>query len=257
MLRRVLYSVLIFIAMAGDLSAQDPLEPERPTSLAIVPFTAAMLGEEVWLGKAIADVLAQQLATMPDYVLVERTRLNSFLDEMDLQEEGFAGDPDARRLGRVAKVDQVIYGNFARAGETLTINLILVDLASQTPLQQPTVHGDLDQLHDLVAELSAELVEGRGRTLSGEELKRIHFRPTDSTPALRHFYVAFDHMDQGRFLRRGRTGCRFSRGRPLDGKSLTAAGPGRSGRHCISGCGGPCRRAGRGVRRPPFPGRAA
>ena len=198
MLRRLLYSVLILIATARLLSAQDPLESERRTSLAIVPFTSSMLGEDIWLGKAIADVLTQQLATVPDYVLVERTRLNNFLDEMELQEDGFADEPGARRLGRVAKVDQVIYGNFARAGESLAIDLILVDLASQMPLQRHSVRGDLDRLHELVADLSTELIESRGRTLSGEELGRIHYRPTDSTSALRHFYEAFDHMDKGR-----------------------------------------------------------
>ena len=111
-----------------------------------------MLGEDAWLGTAIADILTQQLATVPDYVLVERTRLNSFLDEMELQEGGFAGEGDAQRLGRVAKVDQVIYGNFARNGETLTITFGAIhfetshDMGEDPGLQKDGVELELQRL---------------------------------------------------------------------------------------------------------------
>lgn len=182
---------------AWPASAQ-PVTAEDPVTVTVVPFSSADVGQHAWLGKAIADILNRQLAQVPGVTVLERARVQAFLAEMELQDSGFFTQEDAGRMGRVARVDQVIYGNFSLARNRLEINLILVDLATQDALQRGRASGPLERLHELVAQLSLDLLAGRGVVLSAEDSAAVRFAPTDSLPATQHFYQALDHLDHGR-----------------------------------------------------------
>jgi TolB-like protein len=197
MIRRLILCFVLAIACSRAVWAEAPAEPEPPTSLAITPFASSVRGEDEWLGKAIADLLARKLAVTSEFALLERTRLQSFLDELELQDAGFVGDQDAERLGRVSRVEQVIYGNFSRSGSDLTINLVLVDLETQSVLQRHTVDGTTVDLQEAVTHLARGLLEDQGRSLSDTEEQHFTYRSTDSASALKRFYEGFDQVDRG------------------------------------------------------------
>lgn len=197
MLKRLLTCLIAAIIVSGAAQAEAPGGSAPVASLAITPFVSSMRGEDAWIGKAIADLLARKLATTSDYQLLERTRLQSFLDELELQESGIVGAEDARRLGNVAQVDQVIYGNFSRTGGELEINLILVELRTQSVLQRQSVDGDVETLQQAVTQLARSVLENRGRALNSADEAQLNYRSTDSTSALQRFYEAFDQLDHG------------------------------------------------------------
>ena len=176
----------------------DQMDRGRPVTVSVVPFSSASGVEEAWLGKAIADLLSRKLAEAPTFAVLDRERLHDFLDELELQDSGFFGEEDAGRLGRVAKLDQVVYGNFHNKDGHLSLNLLLVDLATQEGVLTAQVEGSLDDLQELVSELALKVLSLEGLSASQELYQRIRYSATHSLPATEHFYRALDHLDRGR-----------------------------------------------------------
>ena len=110
MVRRILLCLLLLMALGRQVSAQASVDPEAVKSVAVTPFASAMLGEDAWLGKAIADLLARKLATIRGYVLLERTHLQSFLDEQDVQffERAAPNYPDAVRMTLLVSKEKAV-----------------------------------------------------------------------------------------------------------------------------------------------------
>ena len=169
-----------------------------PIAVTVVPFASADVGQDIWLGKAIADLLSRKLAETPAYAVLDRERLQTFLNEMELRDSGFFAEAEAERLSRIAKVEQVVYGNFRRQNETLSINLLLVDLATQKGIKTAQVSGTVEALQELTTSLALQVLSLEGVTPSPDLDERIRISPTDSLPAIEHFYTAFDHLDHGR-----------------------------------------------------------
>ena len=193
-----------WLGLSAPANAQAPASPdgtrprEAPITVTVVPFASADVGQDAWLGKAIADLLSRKLAEAPSYAVLNRDMLQTFLDEMELQASGFFTQEEAGRLGRIAKVEQVVYGNFRRHNDSLAINLLLVDLATQQGIKTAQASGSLEAMHELVAGLALQVLSLEGVTPSPDLDAKIRFAPTTSLPAIEHFYTAFDHLDQGR-----------------------------------------------------------
>ncbi len=188
---------LLPLANAQVANSPDGIR-EAPITVTVVPFASADLGQDAWLGKAIADLLSRKLAETPSYAVLNRDMLQTFLDEMELQASGFFTEAEADRLGRIAKVEQVVYGNFRRRNHSLDIDLLLVDLATQRGIKTAQVNGSLDELHELVVALALQVLSLEGVSPTAELDAKIRFTPTTSLPAIEHFYTAFDHLDRGR-----------------------------------------------------------
>ena len=99
----------------------------------------------------------------------------------------------------MARVDQVLYGNYAIQGSRIAVTIFLLDLHSQQVLRTEKASGSLADLRNLVDNLTKRFLKNRGRPLTRQELERLAFRPTDSVAATERFYRALDHYDHGRY----------------------------------------------------------
>src|SRR5690606_21256450 len=100
------------------------------------------------------------------------------------------------RVGALAKVDRVIYGNYALDGKKISLNLMELDAKTQNIVQRAQTTGDAGDLPGAAEKLVAAFLQKRG---SGAAVKDINFRASDSTPAIQHFYTGMDHYDNGRY----------------------------------------------------------
>ena len=200
MYRGVLAALIVFgLSTTGSVQAREKVDAPRPTTITVIPFESLAQGEHAWLGKGIADLLALKLAEVPALVVLERARLQAFLKEIELQSTEFFSQDVAERVGRVAKIDEVVYGNFSLNGDALTINLIRVELETGQPRQRQAATGTLNELHSLVLRLARSLISGKAIALSPNEDERIRLPPTDSLPAMQRFYIGLEHYDNGRY----------------------------------------------------------
>ncbi|MFQ5929712.1 MAG: CsgG/HfaB family protein, partial [Acidobacteriota bacterium] len=178
---------------AGELK-QEP----STTTLTVGPLIARR-EDQTWLNKAIADLLIKNLSEVQSLVVLEREKMQTFFNEVDLGDSAVFNHEKALRVGRVAKVDTVIYGNYLRTGNEITISIFLLDLDTQDVLQTEEITGRYDQLRTLIQALVFNFLANRNIDLSRTEKEKIRFKVTDSITATEHFYRGIDFHDQGKY----------------------------------------------------------
>ena len=176
----ILFMVLVAIPIQGYAAT-------RPTTLTVMPFTALQGQSQGWLSKGLADLLTKNLGQVDSLVLLERTRMQAFVDELELSQSGLIEKSQALRMGRVARVEQVLYGNYSLSGDEIRLNVFLLETDSQDIIQTAQISGKLKQIRNLAQQLSLDLIKNRGIKLSREESKKIRFMATDSIQGDRTF----------------------------------------------------------------------
>ena len=171
----------------------------RPVTLTVMPFTALQGESQVWLRKGLTHLFTKNLGQVDSFILLERNRMQEFVNELELSQSGLIDKNHALRMGRVAHVEQVLYGNYSLSGQAIKINLFLLDTRSQKILQTAQASGKLKKLRQWVKQLSLDLIKNRGIKLSKAESEKIQFSATDSIKATEHFYTGMDLFDRGQY----------------------------------------------------------
>src|SRR5205823_5244169 len=83
-----------------------------PTPITVIPFAARAGAPQAWLSKGLSDIFIRHLAEIPSLAVVEREQLQEFIKEMDLGQAPLFDQAQALRVGRVARVQQVVYGSY-------------------------------------------------------------------------------------------------------------------------------------------------
>ncbi|HKW91411.1 MAG TPA: tetratricopeptide repeat protein [Methylomirabilota bacterium] len=183
-------------AMAGPRPAAETRT--TPTTVTVMPFVPRSGQGQAWLSKGLADLLIQDLAQVKSLTIVSREQAQVFARELQLGDSPLFGPETALRMGRVAKVDRVLYGHYALTGERIAITIFVLDMARQEVIQREDVEGTLRDLRPLVQKLALQFTGRQGIELSEAERANIRFETTDSITATRHFYEGLHLYDLGR-----------------------------------------------------------
>ena len=184
-------------AMAGPQAREEPGRT-TPTTVTVMPFVPRSGQGQAWLSKGLADLVIQALAQVKSLAIVSREQTQAFARELELGESGLFGTESALRMGRVAKVERVVYGHYVLAGDRITISIFVLDMGRQEVIQKEEIAGPLRDLRSLVQKLAFQFAGHQGIKLSEAERANIRFETTDSITATKHFYEGLHLYDQGR-----------------------------------------------------------
>ena len=123
------------------------------------------------LGKGLADMFVTELSSVDDLELVERSRLDDLLGELELQ-RGEAFDPETvQELGKVAGARYAVTGSFTRFEDTFRIDARMIEVENGKVVTASKVEGEKGDFFRLVSDLSGSFSEALGA----------HFDPDKST----------------------------------------------------------------------------
>jgi curli biogenesis system outer membrane secretion channel CsgG len=121
-------ALLALMVAASGASSQET----RRKRVAIVDFdyatvhsgVSAVFGQDVDVGRGIADLLVTNLVKNGTYSVIERTALNRILAEQNFSNSDRANPTSAARIGKLLGVDAIIVGSITQFGhETRTTNI--------------------------------------------------------------------------------------------------------------------------------------
>jgi TolB-like protein len=164
------------------------------TTMAVSTLTSRRR-DQAWIGNAIADLLIQDLSRVRSLAILERQRMQAFSDEVSLGDSALFDREVARRVGRVARVEKVLFGNYELKSSQIHIEVLLLDLDSQEVDRRVKTSGHRNELRKLVQELALRIVAGENVSISDEERERVRHSPTDSFTATERFYRGLDFYD--------------------------------------------------------------
>ncbi|MGQ0767485.1 MAG: CsgG/HfaB family protein [Gemmatimonadota bacterium] len=148
---------------AQSAAAQAAPRDDRPT-LAVLYFTnGALVDNSTYapLSKGMAEMLITELAQNGAIRLVERDRLQSVIEEQNLQNSDRVDKETAVRLGRTLGARHALMGSFViDPRENIRIDVRAVNTETSAIDYVESVSGKADKLLELVIQLGSEINAG-------------------------------------------------------------------------------------------------
>ena len=172
--------------------------PAVQTQLAVLPFSVPAAGTFAYLAEGMVDLLSRNLNGAEALVTVEPGRVMSAL--RGGEERGVPDADRGRDIARRLGAGQYVLGSVHAAGAHLRIQAQLYqqDSVAVRPIAHAAAEGDSTALFELVDELSAQLLVGRGRG-QGARLAQTAALTTGSLPALKVYLDAERNLRAARF----------------------------------------------------------
>ena len=149
------------------------------------------------LGRGLADMLITDLSQLSELTVVERSRLNDLLAEIDLASTPFVDPSTAASLGQGLGARYVVTGSFVELQPTMRIDARLVDVGSGEVLLSTSVTGPVEEFFLLEKELAMALAEGAGVQMSFRDQARLSQVATESFGAFDAWSQSLEALDRG------------------------------------------------------------
>lgn len=165
--RSVLSSTVLLaglLAVSVRLPAQESAKTDtRPTVAVLYLTNGAMLDNATYapLSKGIAEMLITELAQNNAVRVVERDRLQTVLEEQNLQGSDRVDKETAVKLGKILGSRHMLMGSFViDLGGNMRIDVRAVNTETSSIEYVETITGKSDKLLDLVIQLGAKINSG-------------------------------------------------------------------------------------------------
>ncbi len=165
--------VTLLLVMGLIFQGVIPLyaQQKQKISIAITDFQNTSGNSEIdYLQNAIPEMLITNLAKSGRLNIVERSRLQDAIKEMELGMSGIVDQSNAVEIGRAVGANAIMVGSYLEIGGMIRINARLIDVESSKVLKAESVQGrsgrEIFNLMDELAEsIEQQLVQdGKEKT---------------------------------------------------------------------------------------------
>jgi TolB-like protein len=206
MMTRLLSLCLIFVFVPGPSGpAENGSVPAARKTLAVLNFDNNS-GDARYdpLGKGLAAMMITDLSNVGSLQLVERDRLQTLINEQNLQSSKYFDPATAVRVGRFAGAEYVAVGSIVALQPNVRIDTHVIRVETAEIVKTAQVTGREDRFFELQRRLANELIEGLEIALSPEERERFLAQQEQNRIEELHVTLAYsqalDLYDRGEFL---------------------------------------------------------
>ena len=129
------------------------------------------------LGKGLQSMLTTDLSQVDGITLVERAKLQSLLDELNLGADGVLDPATAAQVGKTLGATHVVAGSFTIVEGNMRLDARLVSVETGEVVLGEAVSGEKDAFFELEKTLVKQLLKSLGEELTPKEraaIARIH-----------------------------------------------------------------------------------
>jgi TolB-like protein len=172
----------------------------RDDALGIFPFLVSTSDTNLApLSRAVAELLATDLAQTNRLTVVERARVQFLLDELRLAASGAVDPATGSRAGRLVSAGRIVQGRVADSGTGLRLEALVVRVATGDRAPPLTEDGALEGLFDMQKQLALQIYSAAGVQLTDAERARVLLRHSDNLQALLAFGSGLLEDDGNRY----------------------------------------------------------
>ena len=184
------------VAQEAQLSQQPP----AVRSVAVFPFRLTTANEELEpLQVALADMMITDLGLSGGLTVLERTQIQSLLDEMALTEAGYAEASNGTRAGRMLRAEHVVQGALTPLGADLRFDASVVNTQRGSAAGNMGQQQAIDALFDLEKAIVFEVLTILGVELTPAEREAINNNRAENLLAFLAYGRGLQAMDRGDF----------------------------------------------------------
>lgn len=202
----VLRLAAVFFAVACSLAALGSLalaqEPARRT-IAILDFNNNSIVDRERLEplrKGLADILITEISAIGAFRVVERDKLREVVMELEFGQSELVDPSSAQKMGKLLGAQNLLFGGFVHSsGDNIRVDVRIVEVETGRTIKAVEQRGELDELFEIVEELSADITEFFAVELTDadrrRQTERAHAETFDATLT---YSQAIDYEDLAR-----------------------------------------------------------
>lgn len=181
--------------------------PGLPNTVAVMPFTFSGADTSYKpLERGFAELVTTDLSRSSQLRVLERSRIQALLDEMELQQSAGVQSGTGVRAGKILQAGRLVGGTISQLGsDQLRADAFVTNVqTTQTVGTGSSDQEAADQLFNLEKNVVLRLFTDLGVTLTTAERNAIEQRPARSLAAFLAYSRGLELQDQGRFDDAGR-----------------------------------------------------
>ncbi len=164
----------------------------------VMYFESQSKDEELgFVGKGLADMLITDLVAWEGVRVVERTRVEEVLKELDFQQSKYVDKKTAAKLGNVLGADYLVVGSLLPSGDKLTVEARLVKPSTFETVVTAREQDSKDKIFDIEQRLANQLVAKIDGKLTANSNARRKAKVPDLATVVA-YGKALDLTDKGR-----------------------------------------------------------
>lgn len=188
--------------------------PPQPWTIAVFPYQFIGIDSQFQpLGRALAEMLVNDLSLTSRLKVLERAQVQVLLDEMKLAGSAFVDPATAARTGRLLGAERVVQGSIDGGETTIQLETSIVRVSANAwpgeaapAANRPNVTAlsEFDALQRLVAmqkRLALRIYSSLGIELTPAERERVNRRPTENVMAVLSYGRGLQAEDAGDYAR--------------------------------------------------------
>ena len=179
--------------------------PPEPFTVAVFPFEFVGDNPEYApLGRALAELLVNDLSQTQRLKVLERAQVQLLLDEMNLAQTGAVDPATAARTGRMLGAERVVQGSIDGSDAELQLETSIVRVTNnawpgEAEAATLTEEDRLAALMDMQNRLALRIYSTLGIELTAAERAAVNQRPTENVMAILAFGRGLQSEDAGNF----------------------------------------------------------
>jgi serine/threonine protein kinase/tetratricopeptide (TPR) repeat protein len=192
----VLAAVLILVSTGFLLRNQlfgrssGAVSSAPAVSVAILPFRNASGDQNLdWFGASLAEMLSTDVGQSSSLRTVSSDRMHQILRDLRIQSDTTLDNAALGRLGEFSNADEIVWGQYARFGDTIRIDATLRDLKQQRSIGFKAEAPSEKELLKAVDQLARSIRQNLNLPSDSiEQLRATAFKPSStSVQALRYY----------------------------------------------------------------------
>jgi TolB-like protein len=153
---KTMAAVLVFLAVTLNSAELTP-------TLAVLDFenNSFFKPEEVQsLSKGLAQIMITELSRSGSIRVVEREKLRSLMDELNLSQSGMASEEGSLKIGRLVGAQHLVFGGYmVMMGDKIRIDMRIVEVETGLTLKADEVTGKTKEVLSLVQKLGNKILK--------------------------------------------------------------------------------------------------
>ena len=190
------------VAQEASLAGQ----PTNPRVVAVLPLRFSGPDTSLRaLERGLADLLTTDLARSSQLTLVERSRMQALIDEIELQKGGATDAATNVRAGKIIRAGRLVSGSINQVdAANLRVDAAVIDVPTSQIRGSAQSADLLEQIFNIEKKIALDLFTQLGVTLTVAERNAVEQRPTRSLAAFMAYSRGLRAEDEGRYDDAGR-----------------------------------------------------
>jgi TolB-like protein len=193
--------VVLVMLLEDPVCRADEPSTETAKTIAVLDFVNRNPADgRDWLGKGLADMVITDLSASKRLSAIDRQRVQELSREIELGEAGVLDPKTAPQVGKIARVQWILFGTFSYHEGAVSLETLLIDVNAEQTMRIEQIAGPADKLFDLEQSLVYAILAKLGTPMTDEELHSVKLLKTQSLPAFEHYARSLHLFDQGQWF---------------------------------------------------------